>query len=104
MIGRVKVKSLPSGIRFPEDLQPKLRYDDQGKQLIFDGFMSKSTFDRLYRLTEDREYRRALEQLFQVCTFDDADTSGRFVSGKTLCLIALGASGAIVALLTWLLS
>jgi hypothetical protein len=103
MIGRVKVEHLPKELSFPEDLQPKVHYDDQGKQLIFEGFMSKATFDRLYRLAEDREYRRALEELFQVCTFDDAAQTGRHPSRAVMCMVAVGATAALIALLTMVL-
>ena len=73
MIRAVSVDRLPEGLSFPGDLQRKIHYDPSQRRLAFEGFMSKATFDRLYRLAEDREYRRALEELFQACTFDDSD-------------------------------
>ncbi len=74
MIRHVSLDHLPDGWHVPEDLHRRLAYDPQHRQLSFEGFMSKATFDRLYRLTEDRAYRHALEQLFQMCTFDEAGT------------------------------
>jgi hypothetical protein len=76
MIRAVSVDRLPEGLSFPGDLQRKIHFDPNQRRLAFEGFMSKATFDRLYRLTDDREYRRALEELFQVCTFDDTDGAG----------------------------
>lgn len=73
MIRAVSVDRLPEGLSFPGDLQRKIHYDPSQRRLAFEGFMSKATFDRLYRLTDDRDYRRALEELFQACTFDDTD-------------------------------
>jgi hypothetical protein len=74
MIRAVAVEKLPEGLSFPGDLEPKIHYDAGRHQLAFEGFMSKATFDRLYRLADDRDYRRALEELFQVCTFDDSES------------------------------
>ena len=71
MIRNVFLERLPDGLQFPGDLERKVSYDPQRQRLCFDGFMSKATFDRLYRLAEDRDYRHALEQLFQVCTFEE---------------------------------
>ena len=72
MIREVQVNRLPEGLSFPRDLRERIHYDANGHKLAFEGFMSKATYDRLYQLAEDREYRRALEELFQVCTFDDS--------------------------------
>ncbi len=77
MIRAVSVDKLPEGLSFPGDLQRKIHYDPSQRRLAFEGFMSKATFDRLYRLTDDREYRRALEALFQECTFDETDGAHR---------------------------
>jgi hypothetical protein len=76
MIRHVFLERLPDGLRFPGDLDRKMDYDPQRRRLSFDGFMSKATFDRLYRLAEDRDYRHALEELFQQCTFDEPDSAG----------------------------
>jgi hypothetical protein len=73
MIRAVPVGKLPEGLSFPGDLQRRIHYDASRHRLAFEGFMSKATFDRLYRLADDREYRRALESLFQICTFDDSE-------------------------------
>jgi len=77
MIREVPVRNLPEGLSFPRDLEERIHYDPNRHKLAFEGFMSKATFDRLYRLAEDREYRRALEELFQLCTFDDSDLAGQ---------------------------
>ncbi len=77
MIRHVSLERLPEGFQLPEDLGRKLAYDPQRRRLSFKGFMSKATFDRLYRLAEDRAYRHALEQLFQICTFEESRGSVR---------------------------
>jgi hypothetical protein len=43
--------------------------------LHFVGFMSKGDFDRLAQLSDSWPYKRAVEELFQLCTIDDGDPS-----------------------------
>ncbi len=98
MIRAVPVQKLPDGLSFPGDLQPKIHYDAGRHQLAFEGFMSKATFDRLYRLADDRDYRRALEELFQLCTFDDSERAdSRSVPGFVLVAIGLAFVAALFA-------
>ncbi|MCL4205956.1 MAG: hypothetical protein KJ000_26020 [Pirellulaceae bacterium] len=89
MIRAVPVQKLPEGLSFPGDLERKIHYDASRRQLAFEGFMSKATFDRLYRLADDREYRRALEELFQLCTFDDSERADRRPAARFV-LVAIG--------------
>jgi hypothetical protein len=99
MIRAVPVEKLPEGLSFPGDLEPKIHYDAGRHQLAFEGFMSKATFDRLYRLADDRDYRRALEELFQVCTFDDSERAGgRPMHGFVLITIGLACAAILFAL------
>jgi hypothetical protein len=99
MIRAVPVDRLPEGLSFPGDLQRRIHYDASRHRLAFEGFMSKATFDRLYRLADDREYRRALEELFQICTFDDSDRAdGRKVQGLVWAMIGVAGVAVLFAL------
>jgi hypothetical protein len=62
---------LPDGLRFPAELGDRVSYHTESRQLRFEGFMSKSDFDKLVCLHNDVAYQRAVEHLFQICTFDD---------------------------------
>src|SRR3954447_11495801 len=64
----VPIERFPTGIEFPADLKLRIRYDPIRRRLVFIGFMSKSEFDRLSRLSDDWSYRRPLEDLFRLCT------------------------------------
>ncbi len=92
----VKLDRLPDGLSFPEKLAGRISHDAASGELRFDGFMSKTDFDKLVRLHNDIGYQRALERLFQLCTFEaDPPRTG---SRSKLLLIAAGAAAAIVAL------
>jgi hypothetical protein len=69
MIRSVPLERLPGDFRFPEELAAKIKFDAARQQLQFEGFMSKTDFDKLVRLHNDLAYQRALEHLFQVSTF-----------------------------------
>jgi hypothetical protein len=71
----VKLDCLPHGFVFPPSLTDRVRYDSDNQRLIFRGFMSKGEFDRLYLLSDDWGYRRALEELFRNSTDDSRPTS-----------------------------
>ena len=96
MIRHVKLERLPDGLTFPEKLADRISYDAGARELRFEGFMSKTDFDKLVRLHNDIGYQRALERLFQICTFESepAHTGSR----SKLMLIAAGATAAIVAI------
>ena len=66
----VKLDRIPDGLSFPPKLQERIRYDSTARELQFDGFMSKTDFDKLVGLHNDIAYQRALERLFQIATFD----------------------------------
>ena len=70
MTRSVPLDQLPAGLEFPADIQHRIRFDSSRRQLAFDGFMSKTDFDRLARLHRDIQYQRAIEQLFRICTID----------------------------------
>jgi hypothetical protein len=66
----VRLDRLPDGLAFPPDLLERVTHDATRKTLSFRGFMSKADFDRLSRLSEDWGYRRSLEELFRLCSFE----------------------------------
>ena len=96
MLRHVKLEQLPDGLSFPEKLADRISYDSDSRELRFEGFMSKTDFDKLVRLHNDIGYQRALERLFQICTFESEPAHA--VSRSKLMLIAAGATAAIVAL------
>jgi hypothetical protein len=99
----VKLESLPEGLQFPPKLQERIRYDYVAKELRFDGFMSKTDFDKLVGLHNDIAYQRALERLFQIATFDtptEASPSRRpaWIVGLSVSVICL-----VLATAAWML-
>jgi len=96
MLRCVKLERLPDGLSFPEKLADRIAYDAASRELRFHGFMSKTDFDKLVRLHNDIGYQRALERLFQICTFES--DPARAGSRSKLVLIVAGATAAIVAL------
>ena len=72
MVRTVRLEHLPHGVKFPDELSARISFDAERHQLRFDGFMSKTDFDKLVRLTNDVCYQRALQELFQICTFSSS--------------------------------
>jgi hypothetical protein len=70
----IPMERCPEGLKFPADLAERIWYDPTRRRLVHRGFMSKSDFDRLCRLSDDWGYRRALEDLFRLCTPDEPRT------------------------------
>jgi hypothetical protein len=64
----VSLEKWPEGVEFPPELRDRIEYNAATRRLTFHGFMSKSDFDRLCRLSDDWGYRRPLEELFQQST------------------------------------
>jgi hypothetical protein len=75
MIRSVPLQHLPDGLQFPPELSHRIAYDAQQRKLAYEGYMSKTHFDKLIHLDKSDEYRRAIEQLFQICEFEVEDTS-----------------------------
>ncbi|MDA1051460.1 MAG: hypothetical protein O3C40_13410 [Planctomycetota bacterium] len=97
MLRRVKLERLPDGLAFPETLADRISHDAVSRELRFHGFMSKVDFDKLVRLHNDIAYQRALERLFQICTFESAPEPAGWRS--LTMLLAAGTAVAIVALI-----
>jgi hypothetical protein len=66
----VPLDRLPDGLTFPPEMEGRIRHDPDMRRLSFQGFMCKAEFDRLSRLHDDWGYRRALEELFRLCSFE----------------------------------
>ena len=95
MLRHVKLERLPDGLSFPQKLAERISYAAESHELRFAGFMSKTDFDKLVRLHNDIAYQRALDRLFQICTFEsEPQGTGR---RSKLVLIAAGTAAAIVA-------
>ena len=103
MVHYVNLRQLPSGLRFPSELEGRVWYESSRHRLAYDGFMSKATFDRLEALHRDSDYQRALEDLFRIATPEAPthDSRGFVVTGGFLLLafLSIGAT-----LLLWRLA
>jgi hypothetical protein len=97
MMKCVSLQRLPGDLQFPPELGQRIQYDESQHQLRFDGYMSKTDFDKLVCLTNDLEYQRALERLFQVCIFEDGLQDAR---SRLKCYFLLGGTAAVVAALS----
>ena len=54
----VKLSKLPEGVEFPDGLRERIQYDAENRQLVYHGFMDKSQYDRLIRLSHVKEEAR----------------------------------------------
>ncbi len=52
----------------PASMASRFSYDAATKRLIFRGFKSKTDFDKLCALRDSWAYRRAIDELFQLCS------------------------------------
>jgi hypothetical protein len=55
---------LPAGIAFPQHLLNRIMYNEERKQLIFEGVMSSADRDELLGLSAEASYTHAVEALF----------------------------------------
>ena len=62
----VPLQKLPPAFEFPEKFKDRMRYDAERQQLVFSGFMCKSNYDELVRLSPSAEYQIAVERLFEL--------------------------------------
>jgi hypothetical protein len=102
----VRLDRLPTGLHFPVELSTKISFDAARQRLQFEGFMSKTDFDKLVRLHNDLAYQRALQELFQTCTFTPVSTGRAPSNPRRLPIVfaSLTAAAAFVVLglLLWL--
>jgi hypothetical protein len=71
----VKLERLPEGYEIPASVREKLRFDAEGRRLVFQGYMSKTEFDRICEPTRDWGFRRLVEELFMK-SVADAEPAG----------------------------
>ena len=62
----VSLERLPDHFLIPADLQSRFGYDSNRKGLVFEGWMCKAAYDRLRHISNDYQYQRSLERLFQM--------------------------------------
>jgi hypothetical protein len=62
----VKLEELPPGVKFPELLIDRIRYDRSEGLLIYVGFMTYNQRDELLALSTDSQYQEAVKRLFQM--------------------------------------
>jgi hypothetical protein len=67
----VPLTHLPADFSIPADLESRFWYDEPARRLVFDGFMSKAAYDRLCLLSNDLDYREALDDLFRIAVPED---------------------------------
>ena len=99
MIHHVSLSELPADLQVPEELTERFWYDTERRQLCFEGFMSKCSYDKLGKLSRDEKYQRALEELFRICVPDEIDRSPRKRVGV---LVAVAGLAALCGLAVWL--
>lgn len=91
----VRLGKLPSDFReFPADLRERIGYDPKTQRLWHRGFMSKTEYDRLFRLSGDLDYQRALQELFTMAV-DTPESSRHWL--RWLLVAGLVIVGAVVA-------
>lgn len=94
----VFLKNLPDGLRFPDGVAARIRYDGEKRQLFFEGFMSKAQFDILHGLSSDGEYQLAVEQLFELSVPGRAASSARGGLRPYLFVVVISLSGLAAAM------
>ena len=93
----VKLAHLPAGIKFPERLNDRIRFDPARGQFAYRGFMTKCTYDELSALSDDPEYHRALEQLFVLTSEEVAPHSPARNLAAPILVAAVGIAALVVA-------
>jgi len=93
----VRLDRFPDDLEFPRNLQEKIDYDAARRVLVHHGPMSKREFDILFRLHADSDYRRAIEELFRMATWD-AEEKGQKHGRRTQFLV-VGCAALILAAL-----
>jgi hypothetical protein len=90
----VKLDRLPEGMTFPAELHDRVLYDAARRRLVFRGFMTKSDYDRLAKLSKDFQYERGVEDLFVAAGYEGERRWPRVVLGigGILCLVAITAA------------
>jgi predicted membrane-bound spermidine synthase/Tfp pilus assembly protein PilF len=61
----VKVEKLPEGVSFPKTATGRIWYDADKKQLFYKGVMEEEERSKLMKMSEDRDYRAAIDTLYR---------------------------------------
>jgi spermidine synthase len=61
----VKLRSLPSGVTLPEGASSRIQFDAKDQKLIYKGVMEPEERAKLMKLSEDRNYRGAIDTLYR---------------------------------------
>ncbi|MCI0458248.1 MAG: hypothetical protein L0Z62_14890 [Gemmataceae bacterium] len=96
MAHAVKLEKLPDGVEFPPDLRGVIAFEASPKRLVFRGFMSKATYDRLRQLHTDMKYAQAVDELFRLSAMDEVPQLRRLGSVLRLLVIFCLAFGVVV--------
>lgn len=99
-----KLDKLPAKLVFPPDLQKRIKYDSEKKLLIFKGVMRRDKRDILLALSQEEEYKKAVEGLFRpvpeiytVDIFKRHEATplimSRLSGNKTQCILFLNDDG-----------
>lgn len=64
-ISYARLSSMPQEVKFPENLTGKIRYDQDGEQLNFNGTMTAAEREELLKLSKNAQYAAAIQTLWQ---------------------------------------
>lgn len=95
------LQHLPVGIVIPAELEGRIRYDEQRRELHFQGFMTKYVHDQLVSLSTDIEYHRAVERLFVLSASGAGPPARRFKPLHLGVALAVTLATCIVAVWAW---
>jgi hypothetical protein len=93
----VELEKIPSDVKLPQRLENRISFDSQRRRLVFQGFMTKCTYDELTSLTDDVAWHRALEQLFVLTS---AEVSGGAATRHLPATALIAAAATVVLALT----
>lgn len=62
-----RLDRLPSNCNFPPCCRDKIRYDPDGRQLIFQGHMALYEYQALIAASDDVDYTLAIDWLYRNC-------------------------------------
>ncbi len=61
----VKMEQLPAGVKFPSELTGRVSYDAGKNLILYKGVMEDEERSKLMNLSEDRDYRAAIDTLYR---------------------------------------
>src|SRR5437868_1551866 len=99
----VDLKQIPTGLSFPKRLEDRVLIDTSRGRFGYRGFMTKCTYDELAALSDNPEYRRALEQLFVLTAAEMSPTQSRAGFPRAIVVAAIS-TAAIAGAAVWMLT